>query len=230
MRAVLRHGDVGGQRRPADACERSTASSRCARDAKRRSDAPGGLELAHVPLAVADAQRVRARSPRPSSIAAAVYESRPPDRRTTARRSLIARRSVLHSSLHFALALRTLHFFRLPGLRAPRCTCAPGAARGPEGDRPGPIRSASSGRARRAPARRAPRRPCRAGRGAQDVARVLVVGAVLDDELHFVVGVQAIEVLPVHPVRLSAARALHVHDLDDAGRHVGDSIDGRQSR
>ena len=48
-----------------------------------------------------------------------------------------------------------------------------------------------------------------------DVARVFVVCAILDDELHLVVRPKPIEVAPVVAVRLAAARAFHVEDRHD---------------
>ena len=53
-----------------------------------------------------------------------------------------------------------------------------------------------------------------------DVARVLVVLAILDDELHLVVRAQPVEVAPVVPLGLAAARALHVENGDDLGGHA----------
>src|SRR5882672_10064765 len=53
-----------------------------------------------------------------------------------------------------------------------------------------------------------------------DVAGVLVVRAILDDELHLVLRTKAVEVAPVVFRGLAAAGALHVEDGDDA---VGDA-------
>ena len=55
---------------------------------------------------------------------------------------------------------------------------------------------------------------------ADDVARVLVVGAVLDDELHLVVRPQPLEVAPVVARRLAAAGALDVEDRDHGSGHA----------
>ena len=56
-----------------------------------------------------------------------------------------------------------------------------------------------------------------------DIARVLVVAAVLDDELDLVVRREPIEVGPVVTVRFAAARALDVDDLDDRPWHTLDA-------
>ena len=54
---VLRHRDVGGQRRAADAGE-IDRQLQVRADTKSRSHSLGGLELPHVPLPIAHAQRV----------------------------------------------------------------------------------------------------------------------------------------------------------------------------
>src|SRR5438105_4103458 len=54
------------------------------------------------------------------------------------------------------------------------------------------------------------------------VAGEVIVGAILDDELHLVVRREAIEVLPVVPVRLAAAGALDVDDLPHGRRNAVD--------
>src|SRR5580765_5328666 len=54
------------------------------------------------------------------------------------------------------------------------------------------------------------------------VFRVVVVRAILDDELPLVRARQPIDVAPVHAGGFPAAGTLHVHDLDDAGWHIGD--------
>src|SRR5688500_1922592 len=52
------------------------------------------------------------------------------------------------------------------------------------------------------------------------VACVLVVRAVLDHELHLIVRTQAVEVRPVGPRRLAAARTLDVENRDNGDRHA----------
>ena len=56
-----------------------------------------------------------------------------------------------------------------------------------------------------------------------DVARELVVLAVLDHELHFVLRGEALDVRPVVSMGLSAAWALDVHDADHRGRDLLDT-------
>src|SRR5262245_13500537 len=51
------------------------------------------------------------------------------------------------------------------------------------------------------------------------VAREVVIGPVLDDELHLVVGRETIEVLPVVAMRFTAARTFDVDDLDYVARY-----------
>ena len=75
------------------------------------------------------------------------------------------------------------------------------------------------------------------GRGAlaqpvahDDVPRVVEVGAIGDDELHFVVPESSVEVRPVHLRRLAAARTLHVDDRHDLVGHDRRSARGRRFR
>jgi hypothetical protein len=56
-----------------------------------------------------------------------------------------------------------------------------------------------------------------------DIARVLVVGAILNHELHLVMRRELIEIRPVHRVRFAAGRTLHVHNRDDG---IGHRVDG----
>ena len=159
-------------------------------DAKSRGHPLGGLELAHVPLPVADAQRVEREalglraSPRPCTNRG----RRTGAQRLVVRSSLVGRSEVRPYVLHFAL--RTLHFALL---RLPAC---PGSQMY--------LCSWSWTRTGRRSARthslsvRESSTPCTGeNRTAEtfavkrvtreDVPCVLVVRAILDHELHFVV-------------------------------------------
>ena len=63
-----------------------------------------------------------------------------------------------------------------------------------------------------------------------DVARVFVVGAIANDELHFVVRRQEPEVLPVIAGRLAATRTLDVDDADDLRAAPSRCSGARRSR
>ena len=52
-----------------------------------------------------------------------------------------------------------------------------------------------------------------------DIARELIIRTIFDDELHFVVRREAIEVGPVVLTDLAAAGALDVDDFHDLGRN-----------
>ena len=56
-----------------------------------------------------------------------------------------------------------------------------------------------------------------------DLLREFIVAPIGDHEFHLVPFREVREVAPVVLVRLAGARALHVHDADDARRHVGDA-------
>src|SRR2546423_15430219 len=56
-----------------------------------------------------------------------------------------------------------------------------------------------------------------------DAPGEFVVCRILDHELHFVGEAQAIQVGPVHLVRLAAAWTLHVDDAEDARGHLLDA-------
>ena len=140
-------------------------------DAERARDRARRLDLARVALAVVDGQRVQRE---------ALAPARSPRRcRNRARRSAAAIDVTRSSRPRIHDSSRR---------RATRCTCAAAAAAAPAGGRRASIRTASCGSST----------PCtgenstaaaRDGRSwrAIDVARELVVGAVLDDELHLVV-------------------------------------------
>ena len=53
-----------------------------------------------------------------------------------------------------------------------------------------------------------------------DLAREVVVGAILDDELDLVVRLEPVEVAPVVPVRFAAGRAFDVDNLENGRRHA----------
>src|SRR5438105_9025400 len=59
------------------------------------------------------------------------------------------------------------------------------------------------------------RRPCGEMMSSDHVACVFIIDAIPDDELHFVVRAQAIEVAPIHLLRLAAAGALHIENRYD---------------
>ena len=63
-----------------------------------------------------------------------------------------------------------------------------------------------------------------------DIARELVVGPVLDDELHLVVRREPVEIAPLVLAGFAAPGTLDVHDLDDVGRARGRSDGDRRSR
>ena len=99
------------------------------------------------------------------------------------------------------------------------------------GDPRGSRRTAPRGRARRAPARTG--LPTRGRRGVlgDHVARELVVGAILDDELHLVVEAAAgSRFAQSIRSRLAAGRALDVHHGHDALPARASRLGGRRSR
>src|SRR5262249_53632866 len=59
------------------------------------------------------------------------------------------------------------------------------------------------------------RRPIGEVARADDITRPLVVGAILDDELHFVSRAQPIQIRPIVRARFTTARTFDVKDRDD---------------
>ena len=170
--AVLRHRDVCGERRAAH-LRKIDRQFEMLSNAEPGGDGSRRVELDHVPLAVAHAQRVQveALSFQNGGGRVGIQTARQEDdnvhrlkpvqgatrsmccvhgcngRRTRASQGHLAPR---HSHIPWTLDLgrRTLILLVFPDSR---CTCAPAAARALAAGRPAPTRSTSSDRARRAP-------------------------------------------------------------------------------
>ena len=202
-RPILRHRQIARQRR---AAERGQVHGDLdvAGDAERPRDRARRLDLARVPLAVRDGERVQAEpfGPRDGRGRVGIQPAAQQNDR-------VRHRAWTGSQMYLC-----------------SCTCTRTGSRSASTHSDSVRRSIS---------------PCtgekwiaaaRAGEIAiaDDVARVLVVGAVLDDELHLVVRPQAIEVRPVHPVRFAAAGTLHVENRDHLGPARARCCDGRRFR
>ena len=128
-------GSAVGERRPADGAQ-IEIHLEVALDAERARDGARGLDLARMPLAVADGQR---------------------EQREALRLGDRARRCTSRGRRSAARPRDRRRLIRRLASSATRCTCAAAAAAAPAADRPASIRTASSDRGRRAPATAAPR-------------------------------------------------------------------------
>ena len=171
---VLRDLAVADERRAAERAQIDVELD-VSGEAERRGDAARGFDLARVHLAVPDASARRApslrgaRAPRPSS-----NRARP--RAARRRRHHTPRASGLQMYLCAWSCSRT----RQAGRRGSTSRASPGASTPCTGEN-----STAPARSLEPVAR-------------DDVARVVEVGAIRDDELHLVVRRQLVEVRPVH--------------------------------
>ncbi len=164
-------------------------------DAKRIGHLPGGQDFVSVALPILDRHRVQAEAHVTSDC---------------------------RGCIGIEAAAQQNDRPRLRGHSLPRCACAAAIAGGPAGGPPGSIlkilriQDAVDRGEKDSLASTIERVP------SNDIARELVVGAILDDELHLIAATEVFDVRPLHLVGFAAGWTLHVHHLHDCAWHTAD--------
>ena len=199
-RTILRNLDVGRERRPADArqieieLEVPDHPQRCGHHASR-------IDLAHVTLAVAQAERAHLEAVAPGD-----------GRRRVGVESAAQQHDRRRTRRHTPRYVRSPD--ELVGLQLQ-------SHRQRVGEYPGRERSGVQHAVHRGEEHG--RHPAGEPLARDDVAGILVVGAILDHELDLIRCGQAAKVRPVHLLRLPRARTLDVDDPDHTRGHVLDA-------